>query len=83
MKFKKTGPRSSGQHYLQPIEDVAITTEYQCNTDLPEGCYLEMCECHPLPERPFKQATPVRVSVVKVKEGELYRAEVEFHGFTS
>lgn len=81
MKFKKTGPRTEGQHYLQPIQDVAITTEYQAKSELPNGCYLEMCECHPLPERPFKQSTPVRVTVVKIKDGDLYSGEVEFHGF--
>lgn len=47
LHFKQAGERTEGKHYLMPVQSEKIWTKHKGQSDLPNGTYIEKCECHP------------------------------------
>lgn len=75
MEFTQKGPSIGGQHYFTPVEPVGIAVEFGGGCDLPDGHYIERCECHP------ERAT---TKYVVVEDGDYFVSEdIAFDGLIS
>ena len=71
MKFEKNGNRTKGTHYLVPVKQMTIDVEYKGQAFVSDGCYIEMCECHP-----DRKST----RYIEVENGDYFESE-EIHDF--